>query len=1176
MRRCDRFVATALVMLALVVGLGSCGPRKTPAPAPSVAGEQSSATAKTPEPSPSAPAPSPAIFPSPAPAASPEPSPSAPVPSASPAQFNLGLPAGDCYNPLDLVADADRGMAYVYCGSSPARRPLISVVDLASGQVARTIPLAGMQSGGRARLLLPIGDRLLLIDADEETLTVVDTATGALAPAIPGFRDGVLSEDGRLLYALGASELFACPVDGLLAGSGEPLWSVPERFVHIAANGAGVLAAPAGPGGRVVAFDAATGAQVASAELPDLADGLAPGPDGGWAVRVGGAEPAVLRFDASLRQVAQAPAPGGYDITYDAARERYLLAGYDPQRDYRNFLVALGAADLVQQVEFEWPGYNPPGIFAPIGPDRLAGIAASGEARLVVLDAATLAPAGRIALGIWLTDMALDEAAGLLYVADNQERIHVLDAASGRSSATWAGAAPIDLDSANRRLYINSPEGVQALDLSTGQPVASFGRRGVPAADPSRDLVYIVSDGITLHDRSGREIGRWNSSFRDPQGFSPNPSAIAGRVNPVTGYLAAVFDNGVPGSNGATYLQLYPPAEEQPIRVPGTFSFVVDLAFGPAGETFVSYSPYKNLEGIQRLGADGRELGRLLGRTGLLALDAENRGLYAVYEDAVTRLDSETLTLKAFYDGPSGVRQIAYDRGARRLYLRSEASPIISVLALDDLRPLDQRPQPDASIPTDASCLALAVVPAEAGQRVYAVFSDALYRSADGVAWERLPVGSQPAFGQLAAAQGGALFFTAIGGSGSSGVWRSTDGGDSWQLLVEGLADLRASQGVLARGPDEAYFVSNSEGLMRWEPGSARWRRIGSGEPGQGEHGTYLLAPDGTLFEAGWQMLQRSTDRGATWQALRPPSDWGTLLGFSATYTETRTIFALYGDQGTTAMRSTDAGETWAPMELGMDTSPYAWPPQLAAGPGGAYLLLPAAYQGPPAVLLRTTDDGASWQSTRPGAVNGAERVAVGPDGRLWLASRGAIRWAWAKDLPWVAAGSRAAATVRPPASPAPSPALSPAPAPTPCALGLGADDDELARRIPALGCPREGPAQIAMARQPFERGSMIWRADRRVIYVLYPDGRWQAFDDTWAESMPESDASITPPAGLVQPLRGFGLVWRTKLGGPGAAIGWATEPEQGLAGSVLAWDGGEVLRLADTTYALLASGQWR
>ena len=113
----------------------------------------------------------------------------------------------------------------------------------------------------------------------------------------------------------------------------------------------------------------------------------------------------------------------------------------------------------------------------------------------------------------------------------------------------------------------------------------------------------------------------------------------------------------------------------------------------------------------------------------------------------------------------------------------------------------------------------------------------------------------------------------------------------------------------------------------------------------------------------------------------------------------------------------------------------------------------------------------------------------------------------------------------------------------------------------------RSGPAQSSWAaEQVFEHGRMIWMehgeyvygdlwgsgdyAGAGVIFVLHESGaegpQVQVFVDTWTSAEPESDPSIVPPAGLYQPIRGFGKVWRNN---PEVRdrLGWAVTPEEGF-----------------------------
>lgn len=94
--------------------------------------------------------------------------------------------------------------------------------------------------------------------------------------------------------------------------------------------------------------------------------------------------------------------------------------------------------------------------------------------------------------------------------------------------------------------------------------------------------------------------------------------------------------------------------------------------------------------------------------------------------------------------------------------------------------------------------------------------------------------------------------------------------------------------------------------------------------------------------------------------------------------------------------------------------------------------------------------------------------------------------------------------------------------------------------------CPLDAPTPTAAAEQQFEGGSMLWLGSEDAIFVLYPDGTWQRYPDTWDENQPATDPSLNPPAGRYQPRRGFGLVWREQ---PGVRqlLGWALGEEKGF-----------------------------
>jgi hypothetical protein len=84
----------------------------------------------------------------------------------------------------------------------------------------------------------------------------------------------------------------------------------------------------------------------------------------------------------------------------------------------------------------------------------------------------------------------------------------------------------------------------------------------------------------------------------------------------------------------------------------------------------------------------------------------------------------------------------------------------------------------------------------------------------------------------------------------------------------------------------------------------------------------------------------------------------------------------------------------------------------------------------------------------------------------------------------------------------------------------------------------------VNAAMQTFEKGFMVWNGNAKKIYVMFQDGTWQMFDDTWKEGDAEPvPGGEPPPSGQYVPVRGFGKVW-TQLGGQ-PTLGWATSQEQ-------------------------------
>jgi hypothetical protein len=110
------------------------------------------------------------------------------------------------------------------------------------------------------------------------------------------------------------------------------------------------------------------------------------------------------------------------------------------------------------------------------------------------------------------------------------------------------------------------------------------------------------------------------------------------------------------------------------------------------------------------------------------------------------------------------------------------------------------------------------------------------------------------------------------------------------------------------------------------------------------------------------------------------------------------------------------------------------------------------------------------------------------------------------------------------------------------------------------LGCPSAAEAGFgSAAEQNFEHGYMFWNGDARRIYVFSATtNTWRSYADTWTEGEPPP-ALLTPPAGMYQPVRGFGKLW---LDQPEVrqALGWATGQERAVQAAWQAFAHGAML----------------
>lgn len=245
-------------------------------------------------------------------------------------------------------------------------------------------------------------------------------------------------------------------------------------------------------------------------------------------------------------------------------------------------------------------------------------------------------------------------------------------------------------------------------------------------------------------------------------------------------------------------------------------------------------------------------------------------------------------------------------------------------------------------------------------------------------------------------AQDGVLFAAGSGGSGRYGaLYRSTDRGYSWTEIFYPTPPSPFSGGwfaqvavaVSAAGQADAVFARYNGNLSPTAKGAAPLAAYGdlyrSADGGESwsivlsrqQVGPFALSPnfasDRTLFAIANGQLERSTDAGATWQALPFPVTDHDLavyrLALSPDFASDHTLYAA----GLGAIRrSTDGGATWEPLPGLTPTYGLALPPDFSSSGvfWSTYRTIESIGNGTPeSGVLRHTGFGDSWQLASAG-----------------------------------------------------------------------------------------------------------------------------------------------------------------------------------------------------------------
>jgi hypothetical protein len=282
-------------------------------------------------------------------------------------------------------------------------------------------------------------------------------------------------------------------------------------------------------------------------------------------------------------------------------------------------------------------------------------------------------------------------------------------------------------------------------------------------------------------------------------------------------------------------------------------------------------------------------------------------------------------------------------------------------------------------------------------------------------------------------------------GAASGGVWKSIDAGASWAPVFDGYGSL--SIGALAMSPSDPAVVYagtgeanpgggsvayGGDGVWKTTDGGATWESLGLVESryigriaiDPVDPSRLFVAATGDLFSKNAERgLYRSTDAGATWTLVHFVSDSTGCIDVAIDPSNPSRVFAAmwerirepstrrYGGVTSGIWRSEDGGDTWTLLTAGLpaaSTRPGRIGIAVAPSSPATVYAIYADEVGVFAGFYRSTDSGASWTRRSDSAlVNGSFYSTYGWwFGRIWVHPTDAQTvWADGLDLYKTTAG---------------------------------------------------------------------------------------------------------------------------------------------------------------------------
>lgn len=193
----------------------------------------------------------------------------------------------------------------------------------------------------------------------------------------------------------------------------------------------------------------------------------------------------------------------------------------------------------------------------------------------------------------------------------------------------------------------------------------------------------------------------------------------------------------------------------------------------------------------------------------------------------------------------------------------------------------------------------------------------------------------------------------------SRAIYRSTNGGDTWEAADSGISSLDAFYCITSDTFGNIYATTYHGGEFYWSTDDGNyWVNTDTNEVLVNMGKGALIKAHDNLFCATWYGVIRSSDHGYNWEPKNEGVyiDWGTKLA----YDSQQNIYL--GTYGAGLFKSADQGENWLPSSSGLNSALL-----LDIAFDKDENLYTAAWNGG---LHKSTDKGDSWEVIHNGLTN--------------------------------------------------------------------------------------------------------------------------------------------------------------------------------------------------------------